>query len=80
MARASFTQTFFAVTDTLTVLATKYTTNFHTGKGDEEIIVNYNGNGSKSLHTSIHASLDKLRTSYIDLVRVAIFFSIISRN
>lgn len=50
------------------VLATKYTSNFRMGRGDEEIMVNFNGNGSKSLHTSVHASLKKLQTDYIDLV------------
>ncbi|KAL1880748.1 hypothetical protein Daus18300_001362 [Diaporthe australafricana] len=52
------------------VIATKYTTNFHAGLGDKEIIVNFNGNGSKSLHTSIEASLKKLRTDYVDLLYV----------
>lgn len=52
------------------VIATKYTTNFHAGRGDKEIIVNFNGNGSKSLHTSVEASLRKLQTDYIDLLYV----------
>jgi aryl-alcohol dehydrogenase-like predicted oxidoreductase len=52
------------------VVATKFTTNFHAGKGDKEIIVNFNGNGSKSLHTSVEASLKKLQTDYIDLLYV----------
>lgn len=52
------------------VIATKYTTNFHAGRGDKEIIVNYNGNGTKSLHTSVEASLKKLQTDYIDLLYV----------
>ncbi|ROV95039.1 hypothetical protein VPNG_09491 [Cytospora leucostoma] len=52
------------------VLATKYTTNFHAGRGDREIIVNFNGNGSKSMHTSVRASLEKLQTDYIDLLYV----------
>lgn len=51
-------------------LATKLTTNFHAGRGDKEIIVNFNGNGSKSLHTSVEASLKKLQTDYIDLLYV----------
>ena len=50
------------------VIATKFTTPFRTGKGDEEIIINTAGNGSKSLHVSLEKSLKKLQTSYIDLV------------
>lgn len=52
------------------VIATKFTTNFHAGRGDKEIIVNFNGNGAKSLHTSVEASLKKLQTNYIDLLYV----------
>ncbi|RAH45526.1 norsolorinic acid reductase [Aspergillus brunneoviolaceus CBS 621.78] len=52
------------------VVATKFSTNFHAGRGDKEIIVNFNGNGTKSLHTSVHASLEKLQTTYIDLLYV----------
>ena len=52
------------------VIATKFTTNFHAGGGDKEIIVNFNGNGSKSLHTSAEASLKKLQVDYIDLLYV----------
>ncbi|KXJ85814.1 aldo/keto reductase [Microdochium bolleyi] len=50
------------------VLATKYTTNYHAGRGKDEIIVNYNGNGAKSLHMSVRDSLKKLQTDYIDLL------------
>lgn len=50
------------------VIATKYTTNFRTGHGDSEIMANSTGNGTKSLHTSVTASLRKLQTDYIDLV------------
>ncbi len=50
------------------VLATKYTTNYRGGHGDKEIMANFTGNGSKSLHTSVNASLKKLQTDYIDLV------------
>lgn len=50
------------------VVATKYTTNFHAGRGDKEIICNFQGNGAKSMHLSVQASLKKLRTDYIDLV------------
>ncbi len=35
------------------VIATKYTTAYRTGYGDNEIIVNTGGNGTKSLHTSL---------------------------
>lgn len=52
------------------VIATKFTTNFHAGRGDKEIIVNFNGNGAKSLHTSVDASLKKLQTDYIDVLYV----------
>jgi aryl-alcohol dehydrogenase-like predicted oxidoreductase len=32
--------------------------------------VNYTGNHTKSLHISVHDSLKKLRTSYIDILYV----------
>ncbi|KAI0177465.1 aldo/keto reductase [Pestalotiopsis sp. NC0098] len=50
------------------VIATKYTTCFRTGHG--EIAANFTGNGTKSLHTSVNASLRKLQTDYIDLLYV----------
>lgn len=52
------------------VIATKYTTNYQAvhGTPKAKILVNFNGNGSKSLHTSVEASLKKLQTDYIDLV------------
>ncbi|KAG0652581.1 Dothistromin biosynthesis norB [Hyphodiscus hymeniophilus] len=52
------------------VIATKYTTPFRVGYGDKEILVNTAGNGAKSLHVSLEASLKKLQTSYIDLLYV----------
>ncbi|KAJ8063412.1 hypothetical protein OCU04_008632 [Sclerotinia nivalis] len=52
------------------VIATKFTTCFRSGHGDKEILINTGGNGTKSLHVSIEASLKKLRTSYIDLLYV----------
>lgn len=52
------------------VIATKFTTCYRPGKGDKEIIVNTTGNGTKSLHLSLEASLKKLQTSYIDLLYV----------
>ncbi|ETS83176.1 Norsolorinic acid reductase [Pestalotiopsis fici W106-1] len=50
------------------VIATKYTTCFRSGTG--EIAANFTGNGTKSLHTSVNASLKKLQTDYIDLLYV----------
>lgn len=50
------------------VIATKYTTCFRAGRGDSEIMANFTGNGTKSLHTSVNASLRKLQTDYIDVV------------
>ncbi|KAI2785519.1 Aldo/keto reductase [Daldinia loculata] len=53
------------------VIATKYSINFHAGpRGKGEIMINFTGNGSKSLHVSVNASLEKLQTSYIDLLYV----------
>ncbi|PMD62533.1 Aldo/keto reductase [Hyaloscypha bicolor E] len=52
------------------VIATKFTTCYRTGYGEKEIIVNASGNGTKSLHLSLEASLKKLQTSYIDLLYV----------
>lgn len=55
------------------VIATKYTTNYQAVDGQpakQKILVNFNGNGSKSMHMSVEASLKKLQTDYIDLVRV----------
>ncbi len=51
------------------VIATKYTTVFRGAHLDQEIGANFTGNGTKSLHTSVNASLKKLQTDYIDLVR-----------
>lgn len=54
------------------VLATKYTAAY---KGVKEGVMpsNYGGNSAKTLHLSVEDSLRKLRTSYIDLVRLQIF-------
>jgi aryl-alcohol dehydrogenase-like predicted oxidoreductase len=52
------------------VIATKYTTAYRTGHGDKEILANTGGNGTKSLHTSLEASLKKLQTTYIDILYV----------
>ncbi|KAL7627717.1 hypothetical protein AAE478_001912 [Parahypoxylon ruwenzoriense] len=51
------------------VIATKYTTNFR-GTHHDEIMINNSGNGTKSLHVSVNASLRKLQTDYIDLLYV----------
>ncbi|KAK0491995.1 NADP-dependent oxidoreductase domain-containing protein [Armillaria luteobubalina] len=50
------------------VIATKYTTNYK--RGDDAVTqkVNYTGNNAKSMHISVEASLEKLRTSYIDIL------------
>lgn len=51
------------------VIATKYTTNYRSGPaGEGSIMANYTGNSTKSLRSSIDASLKKLQTEYIDLV------------
>ena len=53
------------------VIATKFTTNFRGGPDHPKIMANYTGNGTKSLHVSVNASLKKLQTDYIDLVRLS---------
>ncbi|CAG8954618.1 hypothetical protein HYFRA_00004537 [Hymenoscyphus fraxineus] len=52
------------------VIATKFTTCYKTGQGDDKIIINTTGNGTKSMHLSVAASLKKLKTDYIDLLYV----------
>lgn len=54
------------------VIATKYTTNFRAGHGETEIMANFGGNGTKSMRVSVEASLKKLQTDYIDLVRFSV--------
>ncbi|KAI0098108.1 norsolorinic acid reductase [Hypoxylon sp. NC0597] len=51
------------------VIATKYTTNFRP-YFDSELTINNQGNGTKSMHVSVEASLRKLQTDYIDLLYV----------
>ncbi|KAI0437367.1 norsolorinic acid reductase [Xylaria telfairii] len=51
------------------VIATKYTTNYRANH-DDEILINFQGNGTKSLHVSVERSLQKLQTNYIDLLYV----------
>ncbi|KAK4124487.1 Aldo/keto reductase [Parathielavia appendiculata] len=56
------------------VIATKYTTCYmgvDAGMTPKQhILVNYTGNGSKSMRLSVEASLKKLQTDYIDLLYV----------
>ncbi|KAL2130675.1 hypothetical protein VTI74DRAFT_6088 [Chaetomium olivicolor] len=52
------------------VISTKYSSNFREGNGDTEIMVGFCGSGTKSLHTSVEASLKKLQTDYIDILYV----------
>lgn len=56
------------------VLATKYTSPYRKYVGGNEIQANYVGHNTKSLKVSVEASLRKLRTDYIDLVRSRRFF------
>ena len=58
------------------VIATKYTSLYLSGKGGETIKSNFQGNHTKSLQLSLAASLEKLQTSYVDLVysHILIFF------
>src|ERR1700761_2419052 len=53
------------------VIATKFTTNYqHHKLGKNMRAINYAGNGMKSLHLSVKASLAKLQTDYIDILYV----------
>ena len=52
------------------VVATKFTSCFRAGRSGKEILINTSGNGAKSLHVSLEASLKKLQTSYVDLLYV----------
>ncbi|KIY67355.1 Aldo/keto reductase [Cylindrobasidium torrendii FP15055 ss-10] len=52
------------------VLATKYTTHYKVRDPAIKNKVNYVGNNVKSMRLSVEASLEKLRTSYIDLLYV----------
>ncbi|KAK4445324.1 NADP-dependent oxidoreductase domain-containing protein [Podospora aff. communis PSN243] len=56
------------------VIATKYTANFLAVEPDmtpkANIMINYTGNGTKSLNLSVKASLEKLQTKYIDILYV----------
>ncbi|KAJ6624833.1 Aldo/keto reductase [Mycena sp. CBHHK59/15] len=52
------------------VIATKYTTNFKRGNDAIAQKTLYAGNSVKSMHTSVEASLKKLRTTYIDILYI----------
>jgi aryl-alcohol dehydrogenase-like predicted oxidoreductase len=52
------------------VIATKYSTNYKRGDDTIPIKMGYVGNGHKSLHLSVEASLKKLKTTYIDILYV----------
>ncbi|KAL2820858.1 NADP-dependent oxidoreductase domain-containing protein [Aspergillus cavernicola] len=53
------------------VLATKFTTNFQVHLGHEKRInSNFGGNNTKSLRISIETSLQRLQTSYVDVLYV----------
>jgi aryl-alcohol dehydrogenase-like predicted oxidoreductase len=50
------------------VIATKYSASWtNYGEGKEKIQANYGGNGAKSMRSSLEGSLDRLRTSYVDI-------------
>ena len=46
----------------------QYTANYKRGQDNITHQVNYTGNHIKSLHLSVHDSLKRLRTSYIDIL------------
>lgn len=51
------------------VIATKFTTAYKTYKSHDKIIQsNFCGNNAKAMRHSVHASLQKLQTDYIDLL------------
>ena len=53
------------------VIATKFSTNYQSHLGHEgRINSNFGGNSTKCLNLAIEASLDKLQTSYIDILYV----------
>jgi aryl-alcohol dehydrogenase-like predicted oxidoreductase len=53
------------------VLATKYSAGYRNGNREENPIQsNYSGNSAKSLHVSLHSSLKKLQTDYVDILYV----------
>lgn len=52
------------------IFLSQYSTNYKQGDHSLTQKVNFVGNSSKSLHLSIHDSLQKLRTDYIDILYV----------
>ncbi|KAF8589622.1 aryl-alcohol dehydrogenase [Ramaria rubella] len=52
------------------IIATKYSNNMHWGNDSIKQHVNFVGNNVKNLKLSVEASLQKLRTSYIDILYV----------
>ncbi|OHW97115.1 norsolorinic acid reductase [Colletotrichum incanum] len=52
------------------VLATKFSSGYKVNSAPSKIQSNFGGNGAKSLHLSVEASLRKLQTDYIDLLYV----------
>ena len=52
------------------VIATKFAEDWKTYSSPDLLQSNYGGNSAKSLHVSVAASLQKLQTTYIDLLYV----------
>jgi len=52
------------------VLATKYSLRAGAGHSAAEITANSTGNSTKSMRVSLDASLRRLKTDYIDVVRL----------
>ncbi|KZT58599.1 putative AAD14-putative aryl-alcohol reductase [Calocera cornea HHB12733] len=52
------------------VLATKYSIGYRKARGDANLYVNYTGNHKKSLALSLRDSLEKLRTTYVDILYI----------
>ncbi|KZT58601.1 aryl-alcohol dehydrogenase AAD14 [Calocera cornea HHB12733] len=50
------------------VIATKYTIGYRAPRGDAKTYVNYTGNHKKSLVLSLRDSLEKLQTTYVDIL------------
>ncbi|KAF2459154.1 norsolorinic acid reductase [Lineolata rhizophorae] len=52
------------------VVATKYSTYYPFGEPEPKIRSNFVGNSAKSMHVSLHDSLRKLQTDYLDILYV----------
>jgi aryl-alcohol dehydrogenase-like predicted oxidoreductase len=51
------------------VIATKYTAGWRAHKQEEEPMqTNFTGNSVKAMHVSVHDSLRKLKTDYVDIL------------